>query len=206
MKTILFVLSILLLSISAQCQKPIAVKPLPANEQELEIDASKYGKLYKAWQVFDKGGYTDFYLTMKSSGKFGDNGFTTALFGFAELNDHGGYVEQWNFKQYNQSPLQGIDLKNVKVEIKDMDNDGYAEYYICYYLYCDGLDADTWKVLVYNRNKKFLKRFYVLKQEEDKHEAQQNEPAEGWNNLPKPIRDYADKLGIAARKTTGVNP
>jgi hypothetical protein len=197
-KILLVIFSALAFAANAQ-NKPISVKPLPANEQQLEIDPAKDGKLYKAWQVIDKGGYMDFYLTMKSSGKFGSNGFTTALFGFAELNDHGGYLEKWTFKQYNQSPLQGIDLKNVKVEIKDMDNDGYAEYYICYYLYCDGLDADTWKMLVYNHGKKALKRFYVIKQDDDKDKK--DEPAEGWNTLPKPVRDYADKMANAARSS-----
>lgn len=198
-KTLLIIFCALAFAANAQ-NKPISVKPLPAHEQDFTLDAAKQGKIFKAWQVADKAGHTDFYLSKIETGKFGEKGFNTQLFGFAELNDHGGYIEKWTFKQFNLSILQGIDLENVKVEIKDIDNDGYAEYYICYYLYCDGLDADTWKMLVYNHNKKALKRYYVTKQEEDSDKK--DEPAEGWNQLPKSIRDYADKIANAARKNT----
>lgn len=200
---LLFTIFILLTGDYSHAQnsyQPISVKPIPEGKDDFPIETASKGKVFKALQVIDKTGYTNFYLTKIKAGKFGEN-FTNALFGFAELNDHGGYAEQWSFKQYNQSSLQGIDFENIKVEVKDMDKDGYAEYYILYYIYNDGMDADQWKLLIYTHNKKYLKRYYVIKQMEEVSIVEKEEADDHSNQLPQSIRLYADSIKKAAAIT-----
>ena len=186
----LAVIAFLLSAIHLNAQ-PIEVKPLNDNEAR-QLDLKIIGKdIVKAFEVRDRDGYTDVVISKNNIGKEGAEGFSNALFGIAGLNDHGGLLPSWSFKQYNQNVLEDIDFASMRIEVKDMDKDGYAEYYIAYKMSVDGLDPDTWKILVYSRNKKYIRLYKVLKEENRIVPVPANED---WMKLKKELRVYAERF------------
>lgn len=116
------------------------------------------------------------------------------------LEDHGGILEQVQFKDFAGPLSQPTYLLDYCVAM-DADHNKSPEFYLTYFMESDGLDAKPLKVIVYSKvGKKYTKSkitAWIPSQPEDQLKQEKDN---NFKFLPKAIQVQAEKLLSAAKK------
>ena len=150
------ILSLLIAFIFLITQK-IDSQPIKINELKDEnVDCEYKGKIQKAYEIGDKKGVHLFLLTKEEKGSFGEADYVSNIYAYKKTNDHGGYIDRWEVKEFNPNALTSLDFNLDDTKIVDIDKDGIAETIFLYRLSPDGLDPIILKMICHYKDKKYI--------------------------------------------------
>lgn len=148
--------------------KHLGVSPLTGPEREdvasyydngaQLLKALVYPDKYNNGRIFAFGGSTH--------GEAEDPGDYVSLHAYGLIEDHGGYLEKWDIKDTNGTPLCGLRPILPLVDVIDA-GDGNALVTVPYWFNCDGLDPTTVKLIMVYKDKKYAIRGTLPNQDSD---------------------------------------
>lgn len=168
-------------------QKPYSQAIKISDITNKNIDCGYKGKVEKAYEIWDKQGVHLFFLTKEEKGTFGEADYVSNIYVYKKTNDHGGYIDRWEVKEFNPNGLTSVDFNLDKTKIVDIDKDGIAETIFLYHISPDGLDPIILKMICHYKNKKYVISGEIPQMEGGSYTKNMDK---SFDNLPDNVRKY----------------